>query len=188
MLDALCARAREALPDGGTITITTAPRRDRPAGGDPPASTTPGPADPPRTSRPSLRALPPAPGGGKGQGLGMSRRRRPPPGGWAESVSVRSGDGTTIDGLFPAARRRARRMARHGPPKPGPRLPAARAPRRPRRATILLAEDDEGLRDLAVKVLSREGYDVLAARDGQEAVEAVRAHPRRASASPSWTT
>jgi two-component system, cell cycle sensor histidine kinase and response regulator CckA len=37
--------------------------------------------------------------------------------------------------------------------------------------SILLAEDDEGLRTLAARVLAREGYVVLAARDGQEAVE-----------------
>jgi len=37
--------------------------------------------------------------------------------------------------------------------------------------TILLAEDDEGLRTLAMKILTREGYEVLVARDGQEAVE-----------------
>jgi two-component system cell cycle sensor histidine kinase/response regulator CckA len=37
--------------------------------------------------------------------------------------------------------------------------------------TILLAEDDEGLRTLAMKLLAREGYEVLVARDGQEAVE-----------------
>ena len=37
--------------------------------------------------------------------------------------------------------------------------------------TILLAEDDEGIRALATKVLAREGYQVLAANDGEQAVE-----------------
>jgi two-component system cell cycle sensor histidine kinase/response regulator CckA len=37
--------------------------------------------------------------------------------------------------------------------------------------TILLAEDDAGLRDLATRILSREGFTVLAACDGQEAVD-----------------
>ena len=36
--------------------------------------------------------------------------------------------------------------------------------------TILLAEDDVGVRDLASRVLGKEGYRVLAARDGEEAV------------------
>src|SRR5208337_2838923 len=53
-----------------------------------------------------------------------------------------------------------------------PALPrrAAVQPAKPGQ-TILLAEDDEGLRTLAMKILAREGYEVLAARDGQEAVE-----------------
>ena len=37
--------------------------------------------------------------------------------------------------------------------------------------TILLAEDDEDLRALASKTLTREGFTMLEARDGQEAVE-----------------
>ncbi len=37
--------------------------------------------------------------------------------------------------------------------------------------TILLVEDEEMLRDLGVEILSAEGYHVLAARDGVEAVE-----------------
>jgi len=35
--------------------------------------------------------------------------------------------------------------------------------------TLLVAEDDAGLLALAVKILSREGFTVIAARDGQEA-------------------
>lgn len=42
--------------------------------------------------------------------------------------------------------------------------------------TILLAEDDEGLRTLAMRILAREGYEVLVARDGQEAVDLFEAH------------
>ncbi len=37
--------------------------------------------------------------------------------------------------------------------------------------TILIAEDDTGVRDLASRVLGKEGYRVLAARDGEEAVQ-----------------
>jgi CheY-like chemotaxis protein len=49
--------------------------------------------------------------------------------------------------------------------------PAQREPSRGTGQSILLAEDDEGLRTLAARVLAREGYVVLVARDGQEAVE-----------------
>jgi hypothetical protein len=37
--------------------------------------------------------------------------------------------------------------------------------------TILLAEDDAGVRDLVARVLGKEGYRVLVARDGEEAVQ-----------------
>lgn len=42
--------------------------------------------------------------------------------------------------------------------------------------TILLVEDEEMLRDLAVQILQGEGYRILAARDGLEAVETFEAH------------
>jgi signal transduction histidine kinase/ABC-type amino acid transport substrate-binding protein/ActR/RegA family two-component response regulator len=44
--------------------------------------------------------------------------------------------------------------------------------------TILLAEDDELVRELAHKMLSRAGYTVLVAVDGEEAVEVFRAAPK----------
>ncbi|HSH37843.1 MAG TPA: ATP-binding protein, partial [Chthoniobacterales bacterium] len=49
-------------------------------------------------------------------------------------------------------------------PSPGQR--PTRAPQ-----TIMVVEDEEMLRDLAVHILSSEGYNVLAAKDGLEAVE-----------------
>jgi PAS domain S-box-containing protein len=42
--------------------------------------------------------------------------------------------------------------------------------------TILLAEDDESIRNLSEKVLSSYGYRVLIARDGEEAVDVFRRH------------
>jgi PAS domain S-box-containing protein len=41
-------------------------------------------------------------------------------------------------------------------------------------ATVLVAEDDAGLRQLMVRVLSRNGYHVLVAASGEEAVELAR--------------
>ena len=43
--------------------------------------------------------------------------------------------------------------------------------------TILLAEDDEMVRQLAVMMLERAGYTVLTASDGEEAVEVFRSNP-----------
>jgi PAS domain S-box-containing protein len=45
--------------------------------------------------------------------------------------------------------------------------------------TILVAEDDETLRDLVKEMLERYGYEVLLARDGQEALEIYRAEAAR---------
>ena len=42
--------------------------------------------------------------------------------------------------------------------------------------TILLVEDEEMLRDLGVAILQSEGYRVIAAKDGMEAVELFEAH------------
>ena len=47
--------------------------------------------------------------------------------------------------------------------------------------TILLAEDDKQVRELAVKVLERAGYTVVAARDGGEAVELFERHDGKIS-------
>ncbi len=44
------------------------------------------------------------------------------------------------------------------------------------RHTILLVEDDHGVRELAADVLRDEGYDVVEARDGLEALQIVEQH------------
>jgi PAS domain S-box-containing protein len=68
------------------------------------------------------------------------------------------------------------------------RLPAAEgraeAPQRPPekieargRETILLVEDDSAVRTTIARILTRRGYDVLAAGDPQEAIALARGHP-----------
>ena len=49
--------------------------------------------------------------------------------------------------------------------------PVALPPRKARGETVLLVEDDDFVRSLARRVLSRTGYDVLTARNGIEALE-----------------
>jgi len=44
--------------------------------------------------------------------------------------------------------------------------------------TIMLAEDDESIRNLAEKILSSYGYKVLAAHDGEEAIDIFRRHQK----------
>jgi two-component system, cell cycle sensor histidine kinase and response regulator CckA len=47
----------------------------------------------------------------------------------------------------------------------------------PAQATILVVEDEEPVRNLAVRVLERRGYTVMAAADGQEALDLAADHP-----------
>ncbi|CAA9339559.1 MAG: Sensory box histidine kinase/response regulator [uncultured Gemmatimonadetes bacterium] len=60
-------------------------------------------------------------------------------------------------------------------PEPESALAGAELPRGTE--TILLVEDDDGVRRLARRVLSRAGYEVLEAPDGHEALTAAAAHP-----------
>ena len=73
------------------------------------------------------------------------------------------GMGTTVRVYLPATAQGA----------PRPSTPAAEAPGGSE--TILLVEDDEALRRSGTRVLSRYGYTVVAARDGREALEIIRA-------------
>jgi CheY-like chemotaxis protein len=50
------------------------------------------------------------------------------------------------------------------------------APARSRQATVLLAEDEEGLRTVMTEVLTVAGYTVLAAANGEEALSLAEAH------------
>jgi CheY-like chemotaxis protein len=43
--------------------------------------------------------------------------------------------------------------------------------------TILLAEDEQGVRDIAVLTLTRAGYEVLPAATGRQALEVADGHP-----------
>ena len=54
--------------------------------------------------------------------------------------------------------------------------PAARAARQTGTETILLAEDDDVVRDVAVRMLAGAGYTVVAARHGSEALELAERH------------
>jgi CheY-like chemotaxis protein len=49
----------------------------------------------------------------------------------------------------------------------------------PRAPTVLVAEDEPQLLRLLERVLLREGYDVVLARDGEEAVSALESHAGR---------
>jgi two-component system cell cycle sensor histidine kinase/response regulator CckA len=112
-----------------------------------------------------------APGKGTGLGLSMVYGIVKQSGGFV-FLDNRPGGGTTIRIYFPAAE------AVSGVEKEEKQEAAVRGGAE----TILLAEDDEAIRNLADRSLRGYGYDVLVARDGLEAVALCEAHPEIAIA------
>jgi signal transduction histidine kinase/CheY-like chemotaxis protein len=105
---------------------------------------------------------------GKGTGLGLSTvygfvRQC---GGYIGVLST-PGQGTSIELLLPRAQAPA---VIHTPTPSDPALSHARM------ETILLAEDEEGVRQLALESLERRGYRVLAAASGEDALRLASSH------------
>jgi PAS domain S-box-containing protein len=98
---------------------------------------------------------------GKGTGLGLStvlgivRQHH----GWLE-VDSKPARGTTFRLYFPATDQPAEKPE-----------PLAETTLRPGRETILVAEDEEALREMVVQVLRLQGYTVLEASSGRHALE-----------------
>jgi CheY-like chemotaxis protein len=98
---------------------------------------------------------------GKGTGLGLStvfgivRQHQ----GWLE-VESKPGYGTTFRVYFPSSAHPAEKKD-----------PVADQPLRGGRETVLVAEDEDVLREMVAQVLKLQGYTVLEAASGREAIE-----------------
>jgi CheY-like chemotaxis protein len=106
---------------------------------------------------------------GKGTGLGLSTvygfvRQC---GGYIGVMST-PGQGTSIELLLPRAHSVA--VATPTPPV------LTERPAGGRNETVLLAEDEEGVRQLAIESLERRGYRVLPAASGEEAIKLASAY------------
>jgi PAS domain S-box-containing protein len=162
----LTVNARDAMPSGGTLTVITAPV-ETPAGRHARLTV----RDTGEGMAPEVmeRALEPffttkAEGGGSGLGLATVYGIVSQLGG---TVQIRStlGHGTAITIDLPTTDRTA-----HTPP-------AAPEAAGGGTETILLAEDEDPLRETICRYLTRAGYTVLAAHDGPSALALALAHP-----------
>jgi two-component system, cell cycle sensor histidine kinase and response regulator CckA len=177
----LAVNARDAMPRGGQLTIRTAIRifDDTEAHRNPEARagtftclsvSDTGCGIPldilPRIFEPFFTTKE----AGKGTGLGLAtvygivKQHQ----GWIE-VESEVGRGTTFHVFFPSS------SVAVAPPK---ETPASATPRG-RGETILVAEDEPALRQLAVRVLRSLGYEVLEASSGVEAIQVWDQHGRK---------
>jgi PAS domain S-box-containing protein len=104
---------------------------------------------------------------GKGTGLGLATVYGiiTQAGGRAQIYSE-PGIGTTFTALFPASEVASATAA-----------PEPRRSEQPGEETILVVEDEAALRDVTAKMLRQNGYTVLTAGDGAEAIEIASSHP-----------
>jgi CheY-like chemotaxis protein len=89
--------------------------------------------------------------------------------GGAIRVDSRLGAGTTFTVYLPAASERTERLV----------LPVSPAAPRGLGETVLVAEDEDGLRSLLARVLGGSGYQVVVGRNGVDALQAAQARGAR---------
>jgi len=160
----LAMNARDAMPDGGTLTIATRPttRDGRPfaalqvsdSGVGMSADTRARAFEPFFTTRPD----------GVGLGLASVYGIVAQSNGSVE-VTSEPGRGSTFTIVLPASD-----VAAAEPAAPDPDEAAAGS------ETVLLVEDEDVLRSLAVRVLEEQGYRVLACASGSEAIDVAETH------------
>ncbi|MEW6323337.1 MAG: ATP-binding protein [Acidobacteriota bacterium] len=175
----LAVNARDAMPHGGTLTIETANVEM----GEDAIDAIPGPhvllrvsdtgvGMPPEVRRRLFEPFFTTKEAGRGTGLGMSMVQAiVRQSGGHITVESEPGHGTTFRLYFPRIMQEDEAGPEAAPLPQGP-LPEASG-------VVLIAEDDAAVRRLAVRELTRRGYDVLQASDGVEALDLVRGHAGR---------
>jgi two-component system cell cycle sensor histidine kinase/response regulator CckA len=167
VLLSLVANAREAMPEGGMVTITTqsVPREEGTAGTARCAELTVADSGSGMDAATRERAFEPffttkGQSGNSGLGLASTYAVISQCGGKV-SIDSKPGHGSRVIVTLPEVE-----LVSRG--RDGDRLPATR--------TILLAEDEPDVRAVTARILKREGYAVLLAGDGIEALAVAAAH------------
>lgn len=177
----LAVNARDAMPNGGTLTIATRnaavnSSRPRDRRGMPPGDyvvltisdtgTGMDAATQAHIFEPFFTTK--APGKGTGLGLATVYGVVQQSGGWIW-VTSELGRGACFEIYFPSSSDATL-------PKPQPEKTSLPTPSAENNETILLVEDQEGIRDMAAEFLRRFGYHVLNAEDGAQAMEIAGRH------------
>ncbi len=177
----LCLNARDAMPEGGTLTVETA-NPDPAAGADGPrgeqvrltiTDTGVGMTDEVRAKIFDPFFTTKGVGQGTGLGLAVVYGVAKAHGGCVDVISV-PGAGSRFDVYLPRGPTTAERTARA--------LTDPNGARKGRGETVLVADDEPAVRELAKTALEMAGYRVLVARDGAEAVAVFRASKERVAA------
>ncbi len=176
----LVVNARDAMPDGGTLTIETANAGSGlshdlspapPAGGhvqfsvsDTGTGMTREVAE--RAFEPFFTAGPVGRGVAENAGLGLATVYGIiTSGGGDVQIHSEPGNGTTVRMLVPVAGQAAATCPKD-----------QAAPGHSHRETVLLAEDEQAVRDVASRILTQNGYEVIVASNGQQALELAGSH------------
>ena len=174
----LVVNARDAMPHGGRLAITTGNlhlHASEPRSGSlpPGAYVSLAVSDNGEGMDDTVRArlfepffTTKAPGRGTGLGLSVIWGIVQDAGGTV-LVESRPGHGSTFTVLMPLGQTGSEVAPAHTPPP---------LPTQTGSGTILLAEDEDAVRDLLVQALGSAGYRVLAARDGEEALQLSAEH------------
>ncbi|AGZ44002.1 hybrid sensor histidine kinase/response regulator [Actinoplanes friuliensis] len=179
----LAVNARDAMPSGGTLSIDTSNAditADDSAGGTLPPGryvrlrvSDTGSGMPPevieRAFEPFYTTKPK--GSGTGLGLATVYGIASAAGGDVRLYSE-AGIGTTVTILLPAVD-----ISTDAGTLPAAPPAAAIATGTPPHETILMAEDEDDLRQITARILTRAGYHVLAATGGTEAIHLAQTHP-----------
>jgi hypothetical protein len=179
----LCLNARDAMPDGGALTLET---HNADAAGDGEAAAGPvremvrlsvtdtgvGMSDEVRAKVFEPFFTTKGVGQGTGLGLAVVYGVAKAHGGWVEVASA-PGAGSRFDVFLPRGHTTEERAARAAA--------TAEAPTG-RGETVLVADDEPAILELAKTALELAGYRVLTARDGAEAVAAFRGSKERVAA------